>query len=171
MNSDKKMDDIIKESIIELFEEFKRNPEAFKDEKILTYKFYDIIINKNHHEYKFRWEFPTKAFYRRHTPNDTSKKHKYIDICFIKDDSDLVPYALEFKLKLNKMDIQSNENENEFNPSNFRVIDADFDELCYQINKIIHGYVIFFTFGKIINDSDRETAHIQNKRKFFDLNR
>ncbi|MDD5472613.1 MAG: hypothetical protein PHU34_00535 [Candidatus Methanoperedens sp.] len=165
---DTKIDNIIDGCIIELFEEFKRNPESFKEEKILTYKFYDIFITKDYEDYKFRWEYPTKVHYRGDIPDDMARKHKSIDLCFIKEDSsDSVPYALEFKLKLNKVDTKSNE-DNEFTPSNFKDIDPDFDELCYPKNKINTGYVIFFAFGRIINNLRREKAHNKNKIKFFD---
>jgi hypothetical protein len=40
------MDTIIDESIVDLCENFKQNPEYFKDEKNLTFNFYDIIMSK-----------------------------------------------------------------------------------------------------------------------------
>ncbi len=74
---------------------------------------------------------------------------------------------MEFKLKLNKIDTNINE-ESEFSPSHFKHIDPDFDELCHIGNKIDNGYIIFFAFGKIINNPKRKTKHIEYKQIFFD---
>ena len=154
--------DIIENTIIELFEDFKQNPEDYENEKILTYKFYDIISKKGFQNYNFRWEYPTKAFYRGDEPDNSSKKHKDMDICFIEDSSNSVPFALEFKLKL------TNEGENNFNPSNFDVIDPDFNELIYSENMINIGFIIFFAFIKIVTNEERKKVHPQNKGYFFD---
>lgn len=154
--------DIIENTIIELFEDFRQNPEDYENEKILTYKFYDIISKKGFNNYNFRWEYPTKAFYRGDKPDDSSKNHKDMDICFIEDSSNSIPFALEFKLKLTK------EGENNFNRSNFDVIDPDFNELVYSENMINIGFIIFFAFVKIVNNGEREEVHPQNKGYFFD---
>jgi len=156
------MEDIIENSILQLFEDFKHNPEIYENERILTYKFCDIILQNGFQGYKFRWEYPTKAYYRGDKPDTSSKKHKEMDICFIKEDSsNSVPYALEFKLKL------TNKNENNFNRSNFNDIDPDFDEFVYSENMIDIGFIIFFTYIKIENDMGRERKHPENKTKFF----
>jgi len=160
------MDDIIEKSIIELFDDFKSNPEYFKDEKNLIYKFCDIIIKKDLNEYNFRWEYFTNVLYNGHVP-DPNGTPKEIDICFVENDfTDSIPYAMEFKFKRNifidGIDI------NEFYPSKFDVIDPDFEELQHPDNKINKGYIIFFCLGKIINNQERKVAHIQNKSKFFD---
>ena len=156
------MEDIIENSILQLFEDFKQNPEIYENERILRYKFYDIILQNGLQGYKFRWEYLTKAFYSGDKPDSSSKEHKEMDICFIeKDSSNSVPYALEFKFKL------TNKNENNFNPSNFKAIDTDFDELVYSENMINIGFIIFFTFIKIENDKGRERKHPGNKKKFF----
>lgn len=157
------MDTIIDESIVALCENFKQNPEYFKDEKNLTFNFYDIIMSRKFQGYKFRWEYLTNVLYKKHTPDNTGTPKK-IDMCFIKDDFfNSIPYAMEFKLKLNMPGIK-----NEFSPSNFKVIDPDFDELQEIDNKINKGYIIFFTFAKISNNNRRKNAHIKNKGKFFD---
>ena len=156
------MEDIIENSILKLLEDFKQNPEIYENERILTYKFYDIILQNGFQGYKFRWEYPTKAFYSGDEPDTSSKNHKEMDICFIEEDSsNSVPYALEFKLKL------TNKNENNFNPSNFDDIDPDFDELVYSENMINIGFIIFLTFIKIENDKGRERKHPGNKKMFF----
>lgn len=160
------MDDVIEESIFKLFEDFKRIPESYKDEKILTYKFYDIIIGK-YQDYKFRWEYPTKSFYVGNTPVEIARKSKSIDICFVKDDnSETVPYALEFKLLLTKK-ISGSTEEDEFYPSKFKIIDPDFEELCERRNKIGLGYIVFFAYVEIINEPAKKEAHIFNKKEFF----
>ncbi len=160
------MDDVIEESIIKLFEDFKQNPEYFKLEDDLRYKFYDIITKKNN-EYKFRWEYQTNMTYNGDIADENSKRHKKIDICFIKDDSsDLVPYSLEFKLLLTKR-VSGIGEEDEFYSSKFKIIDPDFDELCERRNRIDVGYIIFFSFVKIIDDQDKKDAHVNNKKEFF----
>lgn len=160
------MDDVIDESIIKLFEDFKQNPESFKYENILRYKFYDIVIGKNQ-EYKFRWEYPTILNYNGDIPDNDAKKPKLMDICFVKDDSDSVPYALEFKLLLTKRNSGIEDDEDEFYLSKFMKICPDFDELCERGNKIDVGYIIFFAFVKIITDKAKKEAHINNKIEFF----
>jgi len=160
------MDDTIEKSIIELFDEFKTNPDYFIDEKNLIYKFCDIIIRKHTKEYNLRWEYFTNVHYKGHVP-DPNGIPKEIDICFVENDFiDSIPYAMEFKFKRNifkeGIDI------NEFYPSQFDVIDPDFEELQHPDNKINKGYIIFFSLGKIINNQEREEAHLKNKSKFFD---
>ncbi|VVB88618.1 Uncharacterised protein [uncultured archaeon] len=160
------MDNVIEESIIKLFEDFKQNPEYFKHEDNLRYRFCDIIIGQSN-EYKFRWEYPTKLTYSNKKPDVNSKYPNKIDICFIKDESlDSVPYAFEFKLLLNKINEKVSD-KSKFSPGNFNLIDPDFEELCESGNNINTGYIIFFTFGKIISNQKRKDRHIKNKSKFF----
>ena len=160
------LDDIIEKSIMELFDDFKKNPEYFIDEMNLTYRFHDIINEKDCNGYKFRWEYFTNVLYNEHTPNPNGTPKK-IDICFIKNDySDSIPYALEFKFKRNIF--IDGENINEFYPSKFDVVGPDFEEIQHPLNKIDKGYIIFFSFGNIVNNHAREKAHFENKNKFFE---
>lgn len=166
----KSRDKLVEEGIIELINSFKKNPAQFEYEIDLCHLFHDILVKKlcNNNDLKIRWELKSIMTYEGKEPSPDSKYFAKYDISLIQENSKVIPFAFEFKLF---KDLQYDDiNINYFTPSRIKELFDDKNKLTNPDNKVEHGYILTFIYGKIsINKKGRITRHKKKREKFQEL--
>jgi len=164
------MDKLIEIGIIELIDLFRENPAQFEYEIDLCHQFHDILVEKlcKKNDFKIRWELKSKAPYEGKQPSTHSKFFAQYDISLIQENSEVVPYAFEFKLF---KDLQyDNVDISYFTPIRISEPIDDLNKLTNSDNKVEHGYILTFTYGKIsANNRGRIKRHKEKIETFQEL--
>lgn len=141
------IDGLIEEGVTELINLFRNDPDQFEYENELCYSFHDIMVRKlcKNDEFKIRWEQKSIMSYEGSEPSLESKFYAKYDLSLIKEKSDAVPFAFEFKLfpdlKYDNIDI------NYFTPYKIKKLIADINKLKNPDNKVDNGYILAFAYG------------------------
>ena len=141
--------DKIENGITELIHLFRNNATQFKYEIYLTHQFHDVLVKKlcDNSDLKIRWELKSKMAYDGKKPTSDSKYFARYDISLIKEKSEEVLFAFEFKLfKDLQFDIID---ENTFYQSKFKGSIDDINKLTNPDNKVEKGYILTFAYGNI----------------------
>ena len=164
------IDKLVEEGIIELIELFKQNPAQFEYEIDLCHLFHDILVKKlcNNNDLKIRWELKSIMTYEGKEPSPDSKYFAQYDISLIQENSEVIPFAFEFKLF---KDLQYDDiNIPYFTPSRIKEPFDDINKLTNPDNKVERGYILTFMYGKIaINKKGRISRHKKKREKFQEL--
>ena len=136
---------VVENAIVDLINEFIKNPLYFNNEKILHYKFHDFLCNKT--QFNIRWEYPTKEFYVRKDGNlivdRTSNYNGLYDIALIDELEESISFAFEFKLDVDNgekkidTDLFSKHTRN------------DYEKITNPKNQVMNGYMIYFIWSII----------------------
>lgn len=166
-------DKLVEEGIIELIDLFKKNPAQFEYEIDLCHLFHDVLVEKlcKNNDLKIRWELKSKMPYKGKQPSADSKYSAQYDISLIQENSDVIPFAFEFKLfkdlKYDDIDIGY------FTPTRIKEPINDINKLTNPDNKVEHGYILTFLYGKIsANNKGRIKKHeekIDTFQKLIDI--
>ncbi|MDW7777173.1 MAG: hypothetical protein SCH39_12685 [Methanosarcinales archaeon] len=163
-------DKLVEEGIIELIDLFKKNPAQFEYEIDLCHLFHDILVKKlcNHNDLKIRWELKSIMTYDGKEPALDSKFFAKYDISLIQENSEVIPFAFEFKLF---KDLQYDDiNIPYFTPTRIKEPFDDLNKLTNPDNKVERGYILTFVYGKIsISKTHRINRHKEKREKFQEL--
>lgn len=157
---------VVENAIAALIDEFIEDPFYFDNEKLLHYKFHDLLCNKT--QFNVRWEYPTNEFYARKDGNLIVEKTKYnakFDIALVDEHDESVPFAFEFKLDIDNG--AKGISKDSFKQHTLN----DYEKLTNPKNQVMNGYMLYFVWSEIESRASEALLRrkIEQHRKNLDI--